>query len=541
MTTPSMSMDAELAAWKPFDEAADADTNWTGEDAPAFESSVLPGPRALKPQSLLPCCHSCLLAKDAVSPFNGADSKRVSTNLEMDNFSSSNDFYGHVGDMSTFKVIIIGAGPVGLVLAHALQASSIDYVIVEQRAQVPPEPAYGLFLWPHILRIFHQLGLLDAVEAIGQPMLHSMHLSAEGEVLRSGQGFEELEMLYGYPMMLFNRGSFAKTLVEALDNWEQHVKTNKRLCNIVPYGDGIKVEFADGSSEKGSMVIGADGIWSTVRDQMMAKAPEGLFDQSSNPFEAPYAGVFGRTNYIKGLVAGSNINVYQQDTHVQVFTSETEAHMIAYRRIPVSRERTHFGQNNAEDATNPWLQVPVAENVTFGDLWESKSAGGSANFDEGVLRWWHWGRMVLVGDAAHKMNPVRGAGACCGIEDAITLVNVLKRVLRSDSNPSETDLRQAFMAYQGARESSARLWMDISRVSIDLSTGPSQPALKATRIADMRTVPLVANGPILDDLFLSGGEKRIYSMAEEAPKSKSHGSSQVAALMTMVITRYLDS
>ncbi|RTE79879.1 hypothetical protein BHE90_005642 [Fusarium euwallaceae] len=505
MATPSMSMDAELAAWKPFDEAADADTNWTGEDAPAFESSVLPGPRALKPH--------------AVSPFNGADSKRVSTSLEMDNFSSSNDFYGHVGDMSTFKVIIIGAGPVGLVLAHALQASSIDYVIVEQRAQVPPEPAYGLFLWPHILRIFHQLGLLDAVEAIGQPMLHSMHLSAEGEVLRSGQGFEELEMLYGYPMMLFNRGSFAKTLVEALDNWEQHVKTNKRLCNIVPYGDGIKVEFADGSSEKGSMVIGADGIWSTVRDQMMAKAPEGLFDQSSNPFEAPYAGVFGRTNYIKGLVAGSNINVYQQDTHVQVFTSETEAHMIAYRRIPVSRERTHFGQNNAEDATNPWLQVPVAENVTFGDLWESKSAGGSANFDEGVLRWWHWGRMVLVGDAAHKMNPVRGAGACCGIEDAITLVNVLKRVLRSDSNPSETDLRQAFMAYQGARESSARLWMDISRVSIDLSTGPSQPALKATRIADMRTVPLVANGPILDDLFFPE-EKRGFIPWRRKPRSQ---------------------
>lgn len=98
------------------------------------------------------------------------------------------------------------------------------------------------------------------------------------------------------------------------------------------------------------------------------------------------------------------------------------------------------------------------------------------------------------------MNPVRGAGACCGIEDAITLVNVLKGVLRSDSNPSERDLRQAFIAYQGVRESSARLWMDISRLSLDLSTGPSQPALKATRIADMRTVSLVANGPILDDI-----------------------------------------
>ncbi|KAI8711280.1 hypothetical protein NCS52_01503900 [Fusarium sp. LHS14.1] len=399
--------------------------------------------------------------------------------------------------MSTFKVIIVGAGPVGLVLAHALQASSIDYMIVEQRAQVPPEPAYGLFLWPHILRIFHQLGLLEAVEAVGQPMLHSMHLSAPGAALRHGQGIEELVMLYGYPMMLFNRGSFAKTLVEALGSWKQHVKTNKRLINIVSHEDGVRVEFEDGSSENGSMVIGADGIWSTVRGQMIDKAPVGLFDQSSNPFEAPYAGVFGRTACIEGLTPGSNINVYQRGTHVQVFTSETETQLIAYGRIPVSKERTHFGQNDAEDAVKPWLQVPVAKGVTFGDLWNSKSAGGSANFDEGVLRWWHWGRMVLVGDAAHKINPVRGAGACCGIEDAIALVNVLKRVLLSNPKPSERDLRQAFMEYQGVREPAARLWMDISRFSLDLSTGPSQPALKAARIADMRTVPLVANGPIL--------------------------------------------
>ncbi|KAK7403427.1 hypothetical protein QQX98_010793 [Neonectria punicea] len=401
---------------------------------------------------------------------------------------------------ASFKAIIVGAGPVGLVLAHALQASGIDYVVVEQRAQVPPEPAYALFLWPHILRIFHQLGLLDAVEAIGQPMLESIHLSAQGELLRRGQGFGELLALHGYPMMLFNRGSFAKTLVEALDNGEQHVKTNKRLSNIVSHEDGVRVEFADGTSENGSIVIGADGIWSTVRDHMKDKATPGLFDLSPNPFEAPYAGVFAKSDRIQGLVPGSNINVYQREAHVQVFTSETEAQIIAYHRIPASKERTHFGQNDAEDAAKSWLEVPVAEGVTFGDLWKSKTAGGSANFDEGVLQWWHWGRMVLVGDAAHKVNPVRGAGACCGIEDAITLVNALTRVLRSDPDPSERDLRQAFIAYQYDRESASRLWMDVSRLNLDLSTGPSQPALKAARIADMRTLPLVANGPILDTL-----------------------------------------
>lgn len=203
--------------------------------------------------------------------------------------------------------------------------------------------------------------------------------------------------------MLFSRGIFAKTLVDALKDPERHVKTGKRLTNIVSHKDGVKVEFADGTSENGSIVIGADGVWSSVRDQMMKKAPEGLFDPSLNPFAALYGGVFARVDSTEGLDPGSTINVYQRDNEVQVFTSKTEAHIIAYHRIPPSKERTHLEQSDADDAAKAWFQFPVAEGVTFGDLWNKKTAGGKVNFDEGVLQWWHWGRMVLVGDAAHKV------------------------------------------------------------------------------------------------------------------------------------------
>lgn len=97
--------------------------------------------------------------------------------------------------MSGFRAIVVGAGPSGLVLAHALQASGIDYVLVEQRAQVPPDPSFGLFLWPQIMRIFHQLGLLEAIEEIGQPMLQTIHRSAEGEVLQQDPDIGSLEAL----------------------------------------------------------------------------------------------------------------------------------------------------------------------------------------------------------------------------------------------------------------------------------------------------------------------------------------------------------
>ncbi|KAF4989032.1 hypothetical protein FGRMN_9404 [Fusarium graminum] len=402
--------------------------------------------------------------------------------------------------MESFKVIVVGAGPVGLVLAHALQASGIDYVLVEQRTQIPPDPAYGLFLWPQIMRIFHQLGILDQVLAVSQPMLEAIHRSISGDVLRREEGFRKLEVMFGYPMSIFNRGDFASTLLNALDKKDERVKTNKRLSKIVNHEDGVTVEFADGTSEKGSIVVGADGVWSSVRDQMTAQAPKGLFDENSNPFQATHAGVFAKADLTDAIESGRNINVYQPGSHVQVFTTRAEAMIIVYHRIAAESKRTYFGQNDAEEAAKPWLDVPVGEDLTFGDLWKKKTAGGSANFDEGVLPWWHWGRMVLVGDAAHKMNPIRGAGACCGIEDVVALVNALKGTLREEANPSVFELSQAFVAYQYEREAAAKLWMEVSRMNLELCIGPHQPALKTASIADLKVLPLVADGPILKDV-----------------------------------------
>lgn len=210
-------------------------------------------------------------------------------------------------------------------------------------------------------------------------------------------------------MSLFNRGDFATTLLNALDKKEERVKTGKRLSKITNNKTSVRVDFIDGTHEEGSIVVGADGVWSSVRDQMATLAPKGLFDETPNPFEATYAGVFAKASLDDAsgkIEPGRNINVYQPGSHVQVFTTRDEAMIIVYHRISAERKRTYFGQNDAEEAAKPWLDVPVGDGLTFGDLWEKKIAGGSANFDEGVLPWWHWGRTVLVGDAAHKVRPL---------------------------------------------------------------------------------------------------------------------------------------
>ena len=86
------------------------------------------------------------------------------------------------------------------------------------------------------------------------------------------------------------------------------------------------------------------------------------------------------------------------------------------------------------------------------------------------------------------------------MEDAIYLTNKLKRALRSNPNPSRSDLSRTFSAYQAEREGTTRLWNDISRLSIDLGTAATGPGLKAMTTADARFLNLVAGGPVLDDL-----------------------------------------
>lgn len=65
---------------------------------------------------------------------------------------------------STFRVIIVGAGPVGLYLAHALSKASVDFVVLEQYESVVRYQGAGLLLYPQTLRLLDQIGIYDKAE-----------------------------------------------------------------------------------------------------------------------------------------------------------------------------------------------------------------------------------------------------------------------------------------------------------------------------------------------------------------------------------------
>lgn len=201
---------------------------------------------------------------------------------------------------------------------------------------------------------------------------------------------------------MLDRGSFSQCLWENLKDRDARVHTGKRLTCIVPHADGVTVAFADGTSAEGSIVIGADGIWSSVREQMRELSPDGLF--STNPFTATYRGIFGRGPLQPGFKPGQLFHAHGRDRNLQVFASEKESQFITYERIETTNQRVDFTDKGADEQAAPWLNMPLPGGSVFGDIWKHRAAAGVANFDEGSIVQWHSDRVVLVGDSVHKVR-----------------------------------------------------------------------------------------------------------------------------------------
>ncbi|PON24170.1 hypothetical protein TGAM01_v206858 [Trichoderma gamsii] len=378
-----------------------------------------------------------------------------------------------------FKVIIIGGGPVGLFLANSLQAAGIDYALFEKRSAVAPTTAFGIFLMPQVTRMMEQLGLLESLKKVSHQMTGMVHRDANAKHLSEDQDYAAFSQIHGYPVVVTDRASLSQVFLSGLDKPEEHVFTRKELTNIVFGKDGVTVEFADGTSHEGSIVIGADGIWSSVRDHLRKVAPEGLFVE--NPFTASFTGVFGRGPLFDDIPSGQGAEVHGDDWVIQAFPSQKETHLFIYKRIPRCTDRVPFTTNVPKDLVEEFANVKLTPKVTFKDLWDKRFAAGHANFEEGVVELWHWDRVALVGDAAHKMNPKWGVGANIGMEASANLTNKLAALLKNGSTPSTEELSQLFKSYQGEMEGKAGTWERISISNLDQATHPGGPQIDAMR------------------------------------------------------------
>ncbi|MFF0478780.1 FAD-dependent oxidoreductase [Streptomyces sp. NPDC004284] len=329
------------------------------------------------------------------------------------------------------RVLIAGGGIGGIATALALQQQGIDSVVFERAPQLRDGGA-GLHIWTNGMLALERLGVADQVSAIA-PAQDACHFATSaGRTIGTWPVGQFVER-YGQPTVAIGRSDLHGILRDAVT---APVVTGAEVTGYTEHADGVSLHFADGTSEDGDLLIGADGVRSAVRAQLLGPQPpdytgyiawRGHAEMSPEEFPpGTFQALFG---------PGTRFTYYDIAPGVVHWMSVADGP--AGGRDEGTPEQTldmlrarHAGW--ADPKVRQILDATVPESILRGDVLDRKP--------DPV---WGRGRVTLLGDAAHAMSFNIGQGACQAIEDGLVLAGHLV---------SGAGIPQALRAYEAERQ-----------------------------------------------------------------------------------------
>ena len=319
------------------------------------------------------------------------------------------------------KAIIVGGGIGGITAAIALRQVGWETTVFEQATEIR-EVGAGITLWSNAIKALNQVGAGDAVISAGSiPLSHGEVRSWRGKLICETL-VEEIKRRTGAPTIVIHRGNLLRALHQTLGD---QVRSSCRCVNVQEDAEGVSAEFTDGTTERGDILIGADGIHSVVREQLHGAQPPRYagyiawrgITEFSNPRlpDGSWCLWTGRGSQVGYLPIG-NKRVYWFATK-----NVAERDSCCDDRKQEAREYLSGWDSLVEDvveATDPAV-------ILRSDI-----------IDRKPVTTWGRGRITLLGDAAHATTPNMGQGACQAIEDTVVLAGCL-----ASSNNVETGLR----------------------------------------------------------------------------------------------------
>lgn len=330
------------------------------------------------------------------------------------------------------QVLIAGGGIGGLACAFAAARAGWHARVFEQ-ADAFGEVGAGIQLGPNATRVLGEWGLLQAVASHAcQPQRLVTRDARTGQVLAS-LSLADFEARYGGPYLTLHRTDLHAALLQAVQRLgplQASLHPGTRVEELLQAEDCVRVRLSNGTRPEGDALIGADGLWSAVRQALLGDGPaepsdhvayRGLARLSDLPAFGHGAEVTAwlgpRLHAVTYPVRGGEllnvVCVVQQQVHGERFGWD----------LPGTAERLQVAMGPACDR----LQQVLRTVPTWG-LWvlHGRPAVASASQMAG-------GCVALLGDAAHPMRPYLAQGAAMAIEDAAELgrsmVSVRERVL----------------------------------------------------------------------------------------------------------------
>ncbi|KAI1156948.1 putative monooxygenase [Nemania diffusa] len=387
-----------------------------------------------------------------------------------------------------FRAIIVGSGLVGLTAAHVFSKAGIDFIILEKHDD--PLSTYGstLAFWPQTIRIFDQLGLLDAAQPILDHCNEIFVLSSkDAQIQNKDRTMEYVKKNHGYGIRIMHRPDMIKFLYESLpDSAKAKILLKKRVTNISVSENAVTVFCADGTSQIGSIVIGADGVRSQTRLIMRAiklgKQPDDLSESEKSPYTPTYRVYFGMCPILPGLRPNTRYDGSGNRVSTQIVNGTDKSWYGVYEQIDSPTwERNRYTEADKKAVLQRRSSLYMAPGWRLADV-DSQRIGQAALIDleEGLVDEWFHQRMVLVGDAVRKLEPHAGLGYNSGVTDLVVLVNGLRRLLQTNRSPSTRDLDELFQAYQAERADDTQ---EMERISMKSARFLAWPTWKHKMMA----------------------------------------------------------
>ncbi|KAB8223455.1 hypothetical protein BDV33DRAFT_188834 [Aspergillus novoparasiticus] len=322
-----------------------------------------------------------------------------------------------------FRVIIVGGSIAGLTLAHSLQQSGIDFVVLEANTNIAPQAGASTGILTNGARILDQLGILMCWKRL---------------LLRKQCTIERLQIFEdrnGYPVTFLDRQVILRILFSHLGEHQNRVHLNKKVVRVENLPNKVMVYCGDG----------ADGVRNTVRKEIWRhmesldmKAEYSCVFSISNPTAGVHPGDAHRT-YVEGC---STLTIGGKGGRIYWFLLAKMDQSSTGSDIP------RFNEQYLENHVAKYPHIPVTStNQAYLCL------------EEAFYQYWSVDRCVCIGDSMHKMTRKIDQAGNSAIETAVSLVNCLASLIEQPEGQDLIALQSINVAledWQKARQPRAK-------------------------------------------------------------------------------------
>ena len=411
--------------------------------------------------------------------------------------------YNNRGPSGAPRIAILGGGIGGLAAAAFLRRQGLGSTVYEQASQLT-EVGAGVVVAPNAVRQLRRLGVLDQLRAraVQLDVGWEFRRWEDGRILSAENLAEQCERLYAEQTYTAHRADLLTAIRSAVPVDSLVLDHPCVELEVGSESDGAhRLHFSDGTVVEADVVVGADGVHSTVRSAIFGIRP------------ATYSGMCA----FRALVPAAWAPEFARRP-AQTLWIGPGHHLVHY---PVSAGEyinvVAFAPAGGYTVESWTATATVEEFLAEFDRWDDRltgliraagTPGRWALLDRAPLTAWSAGSVTLMGDAAHPMFPFFAQGAAQAIEDAAVLAHCLADGL---DHPAA-----ALKRYESLRIPRTTRIQNISHGRAHINHLPDGPEQEARDAEYAREDPLIANGWIYGydpDVeyreLLSGDEVRI--------------------------------